>query len=84
MKGEKIYVVVEESAYDGLHDLDVTVFDSEEDAFEHFENRKAAHKEGLELSGWKETDSRYSWESWADGYYDENHVVINVTRQEIL
>ena len=84
MKGEIVYVFIENSVTNGQHETYVHVFDTEEDAFDRFEERKAKYEADLEINGWLKTESRYCWESWAHEHYDINHVMLSIEKQVVL
>lgn len=84
MKGQKVWVVTEESAVDGMHDIDVRVYAERKEAMERWNERVQAWKDCNEDGRWEESLEREgSYESWEDGYYDENHVTIYLDEKEV-
>lgn len=82
MKGQKVYIVTEESAVDGMHDIDVRVYAEREDALERWRERVSAWRE--DLGNWTEAKEREgSYEAWEDGCYDGGHVTIYLDEKEV-
>lgn len=83
MKGQKVFTVTEESAVGGMHDVDVRVYAEREDALERWNERVQSWRDCND-DGWLETVEREgSYESWHDGYYDEDHVTIYLDEKEV-
>ena len=82
---EKVFVVVEDSAYDFDTSIRVFVFDS-------FEKAKAKKEELIEQSGIRdEVDDNYyvaedegGYQAYPDGEYCENHYEVNIYEEEVL
>lgn len=83
MKGQKVYTVTEESAVEGMHDIDVHVYENREDALERWNKLVQEWKDGIG-DAWEEaTEKEGGFEAWQDGYYDENHVTICLEEKEV-
>lgn len=82
MKGQKVYTVTEESAVEGMHDIDVRVYAERKDALKRWKERVQAWR--CNLGNWIESEEREgSYEAWHDGYYDEDHVTIYLDKKEV-
>lgn len=80
MKGQKVYLVIEESAVEDLFDLDVRPYEKEEDAVKDWEGRKAIWEAG---SDWEKSENGHSFEMWRDGEYSSNHVCLYLEEKEV-
>lgn len=85
MKGQKVWVVTEESAVDSMHDIDVRIYAERKEAVERWNERVQAWKDSnKDEDRWEESQEREgSYESWEDGYYDENHVTVYLDEKEV-
>lgn len=82
MKGQKVWVVTEESAVGGMHDIDVRIYAERKEAMERWNERVQAWRD--DLGNWIESNEREgSYEAWHDGYYDEDHVTIYLDEKEV-
>ena len=82
MRGQKVFTVTEESAVEGMHDIDVHVFAEREDAVKRWKFVVDLWKEGF--GEWMHaTEKEGDFEAWQDGYYDENHVTIYLDEKEV-
>ena len=79
---KKVFVVTEESAIVGAHDIEVRVFAELKEAQECF-NEKVQLWRDCYQDEWKESESDGYYESWHDGYYDEDHVTICLEEKEV-
>ena len=77
----KVYAVIEESAVDGMHDLDVKLFSKKSTAERYYEKIEAAWVKGCK--NWEESHNGFHREMWQDGYYDENHVVLDLEEKDV-
>lgn len=82
MRGQKVFTVTEESAVEGMHDIEVRVFAEFKEAQECFNEKVQLWKDGNE-DRWKEDESDGYYEAWHDGYYDEDHVTICLEEKEV-
>lgn len=80
MKGQKVYLVIEESAVEDLFGLDVRPYEKEEDAVKDWESRKAAWEKG---SDWEKSENGRNFEMWRDGEYSSNHVCLYLEEKEV-
>lgn len=82
MKGQKVFTVTEESAVDGMHEVDVRVYENREDALKRWKFLVGLWKESRD--DWRQVQEREGgFEAWQDGYYDENHVTIYLDEKEV-
>ena len=82
MKGKKVYTVTEESAVEGMHDIDVRVYENREDALERWKFVVGLWKDGM--GDWQQAQEKEGdFEAWKDGYYDENHVTVYLDEKEV-
>lgn len=82
MKGQKVYIVTEESAVEGMHDIDVRVYENREDALKRWKFVAGLWKEGMD--DWQQAQEKEGYfEAWQDGYYDENHVTVYLEEKEV-
>lgn len=82
MKGQKVYTVTEESAVEGMHDIDVHVYENREDALERWKFVVGLWKDGMD--DWQQAQEKEGdFEAWQDGYYDENHVTVYLDEKEV-
>lgn len=82
MRGQKVWVVTEESAVGGMHEINVRVFAEIKEAQECYNEKVQLWKDG-NGDRWEEDESDWSYEAWYDGYYDENHVKICLEEKEV-
>jgi len=83
MRGQKVFTVTEESAVEGMHDIDVRVYAERKEAMERWNERVQAWKDGIEEAWEEATEKEGEFEAWQDGYYDENHVTIYLDEKEV-
>ena len=82
MRGQTVFTVTEESAVDGMHDIDVRVYAERKDALKRWKECVQAWRGNL--GNWIESEEREgSYEAWHDGYYDEDHVTIYLDEKEV-
>lgn len=81
MKKRIAWAVIEESAVGGCHDITVTLFEEKKDAVAEYMKISSAWKNGCK--SWKRAGRGYHTEMWRDGYYDEDHVVVDLEKKEI-
>lgn len=82
MKGQKVFTVTEESAVEGMHDIDVHVYENREDALERWKFVVGLWKEGMD--DWQQAQEKEGdFEAWQDGYYGENHVTVYLDEKEV-
>lgn len=82
MKGQKVYIVTEESAVGGMHDINVRVFAEIKEAQECFNETAQLWKDGND-DRWIQSEGEWYYEAWNEGYYDEDHVTVNLDEKEV-
>lgn len=82
MKGQKVYIVTEESAVGGMHDINVRVFAEIKEAQECFNETAQLWKDGND-DRWNQSEGEGYYEAWNEGYYDEDHVTVNLDEKEV-
>lgn len=82
MRGQKVFTVTEEYAVEGMHDIDVHVYENREDALERWKFVVGLWKDGM--CDWEQAQEKEGdFEAWHDGYYDENHVTVYLDEKEV-
>lgn len=76
----KVYVVIEESSVEDLHELDVKLYETYDNAVKDWESRKAAWEKG---SDWEKSENGHDFEMWRDGEYSSNHVCLYLEEKEV-
>lgn len=89
MKGQTVYVVTEESAVDGQHEIFVNVYTERKDAIKRWQELVEISREEINSipgssSVWYELVEREgSYEAWHDSDYDRNHVTIYLIEEDM-
>lgn len=80
----KVYIIITESCYDyEANKVEVDVFDAKEKAKKYFDASVKGEKREAESLQWETEESMFSFTAWEQGYYDSNHISIEMREEEV-